>query len=780
MRRRVFKGVAGLTATAATAAFTIGANSPSALAAAAPPQEPGKVTKSDNLPNPRAEKQAKLRQEAVTKLVKGQAKVKTIGGKKVIELQAPEAGAAQAGARGKGSKPRKGKYVEYDPNQTTKIFTTLAEFGTQTKPVQGGTPGPVHNQIPEPDRSTNNSTYWEKDFNQQHYENMFDGDGESFQNFYKKQSQGRFQVTTEVSDWVKVPYNEARYGHNPVDSNGDGVPDDGTSEAEGYWSFIKDSLTAWYNQQKQSGKTDAQIKEDLKQFDTWDRYDYDGDGNFNEPDGYIDHYQAIHAGEGEEAGGGAQGDDAIWSHRWAVSSGIGTTGPADNKSGGVQIGNTGIWVSDYTTEPENGGLGVFAHEFGHDLGLPDLYDTTNRGDNSVAYWSLMSSGSWLNHGKDDIGTTPGYMGAWEKLQLGWTDTQTVQFGERADVNLGPADEDSKQKPMALAVNLPDQTVVTNYNTPKSGQYEWWSGRGDNLNNTLQREVDLTGASSGSVSAALWYDIEQDYDYLYGQVSTDGGATWTNVGDAMTGKQESWGTVSYDLTPYAGKKVLFRFSYQTDGGVNEAGAFLDDITVKVGDIATTDDVESATSAWTPKGFVRMGGTTSEQVSHYYLAESRRYNGYDATLRTGPYNLGFPDKPDWVEHYPYQDGLVVWYVNNRYPDNNVTKHPGYGQVLPVDAHPRPNVWPGGTVASNRINSYDSTFGLDRTDAFTLHRRGATLDFLSQAPVKTFDDTNPNQYWYAQSPTSSVKVAGTGTQITVHNKQGDGLKVQVRFTR
>ena len=84
----------------------------------------------------------------------------------------------------------------------------------------------------------------------------------------------------------------------------------------------------------------------------------------------------MHAGEGEDAGGGAQGEDAIWSHRWYVNStDYGTTGPAGAKFGGAQIGDTGFWIGDYTVEAENGGLGVFAHEYAHDLGLPDFYDT---------------------------------------------------------------------------------------------------------------------------------------------------------------------------------------------------------------------------------------------------------------------------------------------------------------------------------------------------------------------------------------------------------------------
>ena len=192
------------------------------------------------------------------------------------------------------------------------------------------------------------------------------------------------------------PTTRPRYGSNKI------------SEAN-YWLFVRDSAKAWYDEQVAAGKSLADIKAYLAQFDKVDRYDYDHDGVFNEPDGYIDHFQAIHAGEGEEAGGGAQGEDAIWSHRWYAYDGYTDRGPESNKSGGVPIGDSGLWIGDYTTEPENGGLGVFAHEFGHDLGLPDLYDTAG-GDNGTGFWTLMSGGSWLNHGSDSIGTTPGLHG----------------------------------------------------------------------------------------------------------------------------------------------------------------------------------------------------------------------------------------------------------------------------------------------------------------------------------------------------------------------------------
>ena len=185
----------------------------------------------------------------------------------------------------------------------------------------------MHNQIPArtgtgtATRTDDNSTYWVTDFNRAHYQDLMFGAGESFKDFYLKQSNGRFLAKGDVSDWVTVPYNEARYGHNPVDG-------DDTSEAGLLELRQGHRATPGTTPRRPPARADAEIKTYLAQFDKVDRYDFDGDGNFNEPDGYIDHFQAIHAGEGEEAGGGAQGADAIWSHRWyAYSNDAGPTGP---------------------------------------------------------------------------------------------------------------------------------------------------------------------------------------------------------------------------------------------------------------------------------------------------------------------------------------------------------------------------------------------------------------------------------------------------------------------
>ena len=373
--RRTIRSAALAVAIAAIGATVIPATAASAAPASGSSsvvrEDPSSVSaqREDDLRGPLTDSQQAQKQQAIEQVISGKSAVKDRDGSKVVKLSG-------------------GKYVELAREKTDKIFTILAEFGDGISQY-GGTAGPAHNEIAEPDRSTDNSTAWQADYDQAHFQDLYFSTAknkESLKKFYEKASSGRYSVDGQVQDWVKVDYNEARYGTNDCDTC--------------VWNLVSDAVTKWVAAREAAGDTAAEIKTQLASYDEYDRYDFDGDGDFNEPDGYIDHFQIVHAGEDESAGGGAQGTDAIWAHRWyAYGTDAGNTGPADNKLGGAQIGDTGIWVGDYTIQPENGGLGVFAHEYGHDLGLPDNYDTTGAAENSTGFWDLMSSGSWLGTGK---------------------------------------------------------------------------------------------------------------------------------------------------------------------------------------------------------------------------------------------------------------------------------------------------------------------------------------------------------------------------------------------
>ncbi|MGW7691960.1 immune inhibitor A domain-containing protein [Streptomyces asiaticus] len=744
---------------------------------------PAKTDVQHDLEGPYSKQREAQRQEALRQVISGDTKATTRGASKVVKLG-------------------KGKYVELAREKTDKIFTILVDFGDKVDdttmydpdgdgpkpPVKkyGGDPGPAHNTIGQPDRADDNSTAWQKDYNRQHFQDLYfstDKKKESLKKYYEKQSSGRYSVDGEVSDWVKVDWNEARYGSNYC----------GDTNCANAWDLIRDGVNQWAKDQKAAGRTDAQIKADLAKYDQWDRYDYDADGNFNEPDGYIDHFQIVHAGEDESAGGGVQGENAIWAHRWyAYGTDAGKTGPGENKSGGTQIGDTGIWVGDYTMQPENGGLGVFAHEYGHDLGLPDEYDTTGKGESSVAYWSLMSAGSWLGTGKDAIGDLPGDMNAWDKLQLGWLNYASAKAGKKSTHTLGVAEYNTKNK-QALVVELPAKGVTTEVVAPAEGSKQWWSGMGDDLKNTLTRSVDLTGKSKASLDLQGWWDIEENYDYLYAEVSTDGGANWTPVdgtadgkaiprdaGDkpALTGTSGAYKKLSFPLDAYAGKKIDLRFRYQTDGGVAQKGFTADAITLTAdGAPVFSDGAEGDDNGWTTKGFSRIGGSFTKDYPQYYLAENRQYVSYDTTLKTGPYNFGWASsRPNWVEHFPYQNGLLIWQWDTSQPDNNVGVHPGSGLILPVDAHPAAEKWADGALMRNRIQAYDSPFSRLPSDGFTLHNDGKAAKVKPKPGIPVFDD-HKGTYWDKSNPTGSVKIADTNTRIKILKELPGGSTMTVQ---
>ncbi len=533
----------------------------------------------------------------------------------------------------------------------------------------------------------------------------------------------------------------------------------------------------------------------------WDRYDADGDGNFDEPDGYIDHFQSVHAGEGEETGGGVVGEDAIWSHRWYAYFGAnGPDGPGNNGYGGVRIGDSDYWIGDYTIEPENGGVGVFAHEFAHDLGLPDLYDTsgnTGGAENSTGFWTLMSSGSYGNSGKarDGIGTKPVHMGNWEKFQLGWLKYEVAFADSRSSHRIGPSEYNTRQA-QGVFVVLPDRQVPLELGAPCSGcgtQY-FYSGSGDNLNNTMTRAV----TEGGPLMAKVRYDIEEDWDYAFLDVSSDGGTTWTPVAtnqsdDASTdlsginasgtGMSGSTGGAWTDLsaTVPAGTNAI-RFRYTTDGAFALSGFQVDQIAIGATVIGTA---EAGETGWTFVGFRTTTGSEIQAFFNAYVLENRQYLGFDLSLKTGPYNFGRANTlPNRVEHFPYQDGLLISYWNSQYTDNNVGDHPGEGLVLPVDAHPQLSHWADRTLMRPRIQSFDSTFGRDRTPRLRLHLDGRGSTIPSRAGVATFDDSrtywrncdahgctgsHPGRY---QPGWNSVDVPDTDTRIRVGSVNRNGI--------
>jgi len=762
--------------------------SASPLAMAAPPDHAHNKSKSDNLPSTLSAKQDKLRKLGLEKVLKGQAKAS--GPNKVVEVA-------------------HGQFVELSRQGEDSIFTVLGQFGDLESNVgilKGGLPGPQRNQIPEPDRTVDNTTIWAPDFSSAYYKNMlFDATpgAVSMRNFYIEQSSGRYAVNggknnEGVTEWAQVPYRAAHYGRDWCGSIVCGTTT---------WWFVRDTVNGWYNDQIAAGKSVDEINAYLSQFDKWDRYDQDGDGNYNEPDGYIDHFQAVHAGEGQETGGGAYGSDAIWSHRWYVQlTPIGGGGPTLSDGtvvpyGGVRIGQSKYWIGDYTIEPENGGVGVFAHEYGHDLGLPDLYDTsgnTGGASNSVEFWSLYSRGSYGSTGiaSEGIGSKPISMSAYEKIFLGWSNLQVLGYGQTASVKMGPASFNTKQT-QQLALLLPDKVVVTQLPfSAYAGSYLYFSGTGNNVDNAMSRPVTLP-AGPVSLSAKVRYSIETDWDYAYLTVngspvatsrSTGTNPNGQNFGNGITGSSGgSWVDLTADLSAYAGQTVTIGWRYWTDGAVVDSGLLVDEIVITG---QPTDGAETD-PGWTYTGFARTDGQITNSYFNAYFAEYRNYRGYDDGLRTGPYNFGFTDNPalgNWVEHYNYQDGLLVWYYDTSFDNNNVgdacaAGHCG-GLVLPVDAHPDLLIRADGKVWGTAVQSHDSTFGLQATPLVCLHRLSVESCVGGLPANPLFDDRM--DYWVSPDPSinnfgwASVQVPKTGTTIRVINTSTQDNFMQLLINR
>jgi len=134
----------------------------------------------------------------------------------------------------------------------------------------------------------------------------------------------------------------------------------------------------------------------------------------NNGDGYVDGLFVVHVGPGAESGN----SNYPWSHSWDLAS-----------AGLSPVSANGKTINGYTMEPEmvwagtRATIGVYAHEYGHAIGLPDLYDT-DYSSSGVGKWCLMSGGSWNGPGSN--GMSPSHMSAWCKQRLGWLSVNQIQ------------------------------------------------------------------------------------------------------------------------------------------------------------------------------------------------------------------------------------------------------------------------------------------------------------------------------------------------------------------
>ncbi|HVF52025.1 MAG TPA: M6 family metalloprotease domain-containing protein [Actinomycetota bacterium] len=208
----------------------------------------------------------------------------------------------------------------------------------------------------------------------------------SLRDYYDDQSSGLLDVTGVVTDrWLRMPRTYKAY----------------SGSSEGYQNSVPNDRTL-----VEDAVERADSSMDFCKGDT-DR------------DGYVDTVFVVHAGPGaEEVGSG------IWSIHWFLSQAYETDDVCAN--------GRAARVSDFTVVPEGYArslysapgapdklisIGIFAHEFGHVLGLPDLYDTDGSSPGGVGPWDLMATGTFGFTGEHPWRPMP--LSPWSKMHLGW-------------------------------------------------------------------------------------------------------------------------------------------------------------------------------------------------------------------------------------------------------------------------------------------------------------------------------------------------------------------------
>ncbi len=245
-------------------------------------------------------------------------------------------------------------------------------------------------------------------------EKLFSRSGPSMHTYFEENSYGKFGVSGEVFGWLRSPCD-----HSLI-VNRDGSP--GTADDYGLdttssaidTTLCSFPLNIW-------GLVAQTVREarDLADLSLYDNDGPDGLPSSGDDDGYIDALIIVHSGQGAEMFANMPGGIAA-NYIWSLQSDLSLYGPTSNTI------VDGKLIGPFIIVPEMGEIGVFAHEFCHLLGLPDLYNTEN-GLPVVGPLCLMDEGAW-NGPPNRLGSVPSHLCAPMKYFLGWIDPVAVCIG----------------------------------------------------------------------------------------------------------------------------------------------------------------------------------------------------------------------------------------------------------------------------------------------------------------------------------------------------------------
>lgn len=248
----------------------------------------------------------------------------------------------------------------------------------------------------------------------------------TFKNYYKEVSNGRVNISGEAVS-IQMPH---PYSYYAVGQQYGTVQNDYGDYTMAL--LVNDAVAA----------ADAQV--DFTQFAV---------------NGEVPNVFLIHPGTGAEWN---LDPSIIWSHKWEVSDAAyynewAQTGqePATWDYEAHKITADGVKINSYAIEPEVGGdltgylgavsgpyppqVGVYAHEFGHVLGVPDLYDYGYDSEGVGAY-TIMAGGSWTRYPNSApySGNSPVYFDAWSKIYLGFAAPSATVTSGSQQFTLQPA------------------------------------------------------------------------------------------------------------------------------------------------------------------------------------------------------------------------------------------------------------------------------------------------------------------------------------------------------